>query len=125
MTGRPACWDAPDPDVFFPDPNDEAGARKALAYCARCPVQAACLAGAVERGEWYGVWGGVRQGQLQALIRQARSTVPVCGRGHEKATHWNWVHGSCRKCAQDRRRDRDRERKRAMRRREAALKETA
>jgi WhiB family transcriptional regulator, redox-sensing transcriptional regulator len=30
----------------------------AKAHCQPCPVRRACLAGAVERGEPHGVWGG-------------------------------------------------------------------
>jgi len=43
-------------DLFF----DEAPARIALAksLCASCPMQAACLAGALSRQEPCGVWGG-------------------------------------------------------------------
>jgi len=43
-------------DLFF----DEAPARVALAksLCASCPMQAACLAGALSRKEPCGVWGG-------------------------------------------------------------------
>ena len=32
---------------------------KAIAICEGCPEREACLAGAQERGEEYGVWGGV------------------------------------------------------------------
>jgi WhiB family redox-sensing transcriptional regulator len=31
---------------------------QAKAHCRACPVRTACLAGAVERREPYGVWGG-------------------------------------------------------------------
>jgi len=45
-----------DPDLFFAEsPQD---VRLAQALCGRCPVQAACLAGALQRGEPWGVWGG-------------------------------------------------------------------
>jgi WhiB family redox-sensing transcriptional regulator len=45
-----------DPDLFFAEsPQD---VRLAQALCARCPVRAACLAGALQRGEPWGVWGG-------------------------------------------------------------------
>jgi WhiB family redox-sensing transcriptional regulator len=45
-----------DPDLFFaesPRMHDQA---KAL--CAVCPVRDLCLAGALERREPYGIWGG-------------------------------------------------------------------
>jgi WhiB family redox-sensing transcriptional regulator len=45
-----------DPDLFFAESPGDVLLAKAL--CARCPVRAACLAGALQRGEPWGVWGG-------------------------------------------------------------------
>jgi WhiB family redox-sensing transcriptional regulator len=45
-----------DPELFFAESPDELRLAKAL--CGRCPVRAACLAGALQRGEPCGVWGG-------------------------------------------------------------------
>jgi WhiB family redox-sensing transcriptional regulator len=45
-----------DPEVFFAESPADVESAKAL--CRDCPVQAACLAGALERGEPWGVWGG-------------------------------------------------------------------
>jgi WhiB family redox-sensing transcriptional regulator len=45
-----------EPDLFFSE--DPAGLRLAKALCGHCPVRAACLAGALQRGEPWGVWGG-------------------------------------------------------------------
>jgi WhiB family redox-sensing transcriptional regulator len=45
-----------DPELFFADSPDDVLRAKAL--CHACPVQSACLAAALERGEPYGVWGG-------------------------------------------------------------------
>ncbi len=45
-----------DPDLFFAEsPQD---VRLAKLLCGICPVRAACLAGALQRGEPWGVWGG-------------------------------------------------------------------
>jgi WhiB family redox-sensing transcriptional regulator len=65
QTGGLISWHAPDglelpcrtdPGLFFAeDPND---LRQAKALCAGCPVRSACLAGALRRGEPWGVWGG-------------------------------------------------------------------
>jgi WhiB family transcriptional regulator, redox-sensing transcriptional regulator len=44
------------PDLFFAEAPDDIRLAKAL--CRQCPVQAACLAGAIGRGEPWGVWGG-------------------------------------------------------------------
>jgi WhiB family transcriptional regulator, redox-sensing transcriptional regulator len=45
-----------DPDLFFADAPEDV--RRAKALCAACPIRLACLAGALERGEPHGVWGG-------------------------------------------------------------------
>jgi WhiB family transcriptional regulator, redox-sensing transcriptional regulator len=43
-------------NLFFSD--DEFDLARAKAICAKCGLRTACLAGALERGEAYGVWGG-------------------------------------------------------------------
>jgi WhiB family redox-sensing transcriptional regulator len=45
-----------EPELFFADSPAEL--RRAKALCHDCPVRAACLAGALHRGEPWGVWGG-------------------------------------------------------------------
>ena len=55
-----ACVGA-DPDLFFPEPGDTFAERRAKAICAACPVRAACLAGAIDRGEPVGVFGGLNE----------------------------------------------------------------
>ena len=45
-----------DPEVFFAESPADVESAKAL--CQRCPVRAVCLAGALERAEPWGVWGG-------------------------------------------------------------------
>jgi WhiB family transcriptional regulator, redox-sensing transcriptional regulator len=45
-----------DPDLFFAERPDDL--ERAKQMCAACPVRSACLAGALERGEPWGVWGG-------------------------------------------------------------------
>ena len=45
-----------EPELYFAeDPQD---LRRAKALCRGCPVRSACLAGALQRGEPCGVWGG-------------------------------------------------------------------
>jgi len=48
------CTD--DPELFFAESPDEVETAKAL--CDGCQARAACLAGALERREPWGVWGG-------------------------------------------------------------------
>lgn len=45
-----------DPDLFFAESPCDVETAKAL--CRPCPSRAACLAGALERREPCGVWGG-------------------------------------------------------------------
>ena len=45
-----------DPEVFFAESPADVEAAKAL--CRDCPVREACLTGALERHEPWGVWGG-------------------------------------------------------------------
>jgi len=45
-----------DPEVFFAETPADVEFAKSL--CTTCPVRAACLAGALERREPWGVWGG-------------------------------------------------------------------
>ncbi len=45
-----------DPDLWFADSPAELELAKSL--CGNCPVRVECLAGAVERAEPWGVWGG-------------------------------------------------------------------
>jgi WhiB family redox-sensing transcriptional regulator len=47
---------AGEPDLFFAESPDDVELAKSL--CSDCPVRAQCLAGAVERREPWGVWGG-------------------------------------------------------------------
>jgi WhiB family redox-sensing transcriptional regulator len=53
-------WSVPcheeDPELWFADTPH--GVETAKAMCLGCPLQKECLAGAVERSEPWGVWGG-------------------------------------------------------------------
>jgi WhiB family redox-sensing transcriptional regulator len=58
-----------DPDLFFAE--SPADITRAKELCGGCPVAAACLAGALDRGEPWGVWGGelVLRGEVVASKR--------------------------------------------------------
>ena len=49
------CW-TEDPDLWFAESPADVESAKAL--CVPCPLREACLAGALERREPWGVWGG-------------------------------------------------------------------
>jgi WhiB family transcriptional regulator, redox-sensing transcriptional regulator len=46
-----------------------AGIRQAKAICARCPLQDACLAYALQGQETYGIWGGHTERERRRLLR--------------------------------------------------------
>ena len=62
-----AC--ASEPDLWFAE--SPADVEEAKSRCGGCPIQAACLDGALDRGEPWGVWGGqlVLSGQVVARKR--------------------------------------------------------
>jgi len=45
-----------DPELFFSE--DPAEVERAKSLCLECPLRAACLSGARQRREPWGVWGG-------------------------------------------------------------------
>ncbi|WP_304437803.1 WhiB family transcriptional regulator [Geodermatophilus sp. Leaf369] len=45
-----------DPDLWFAE--TPARLEEAKAHCVDCPLRTDCLAGALDRGEPWGVWGG-------------------------------------------------------------------
>ncbi|WP_269676107.1 WhiB family transcriptional regulator [Kitasatospora mediocidica] len=54
--GSPIPCRAFDPEVFFAETPADVEYAKSL--CGTCPVKEACLAGALDRREPWGVWGG-------------------------------------------------------------------
>lgn len=56
MLAACASSDEPLGNVFFSEELHDIARAKAI--CAECPVMAECLAGAIEREEPFGVWGG-------------------------------------------------------------------
>ena len=53
---RPLPCRVEDPELWFAEAPAQLEAAKAL--CGRCPLRDACLAGALDRAEPWGVWGG-------------------------------------------------------------------
>ena len=70
-----ACLDH-NPETFFPDPADRDGQDVAVAICWRCPVEADCLAEAMEAETYrptsnrHGVWGGTTPAERHAMYRK-------------------------------------------------------
>lgn len=59
------------PDLWFSErPTDLARAQE---LCLDCPLQRECLAGALERGEPWGVWGGrILQAGVVIAVKRGR-----------------------------------------------------
>lgn len=66
---RAACRGV-DPDIFFPETEEEAWYAKAI--CGSCAVRQPCLEHALARRERDGVWGGATEAERRRIIRQRR-----------------------------------------------------
>jgi hypothetical protein len=72
--GLAACAGTDD-ELWFPGADDVVPVA-AQVICAGCPVQAECLASALDTGEAYGVWGGLSASER----RQIRPALAIAGR---------------------------------------------
>jgi len=80
-TAAPTDWvetDTPcrsyDPELWFAERPDEVALAQAL--CGDCALRAACLAGALERREPWGVWGGELFERGSVVARKRRPGRP-------------------------------------------------
>ena len=64
-----------DPEMFFPEKGEST--RPAKRVCAGCEVRAECLQDALDRGERFGVWGGLSERERRVLASQP-SPVRCC-----------------------------------------------
>jgi WhiB family redox-sensing transcriptional regulator len=85
---KPPCRS--DPELFFAESPEDIRLAKAL--CSLCPVRRACLAGALQRAEPCGVWGGelLLRGAVIAEKRprgRPRKSAPPIG-GANGASAW-------------------------------------
>lgn len=64
-----------DPRIFYdPSPSD---LRKAMAYCALCPVRELCLDDAIRMRDDFGIRGGMTPGMRRAQRRENCQTTVV------------------------------------------------
>ena len=60
------------PEIFFPDPTDVIGIKKAKTFCGNCDqaIKTKCLSFALSNKVRYGVWGGLTEIERQSLLRK-------------------------------------------------------
>ena len=63
-----------DPDLFYPEKGGST--REAKQVCARCSVQAECLAYALNHDERFGIWGGTSERQRRRLKHDQAVPLP-------------------------------------------------
>ena len=56
-----------DPELFFPEEGGTTAPAKRV--CARCLVRAECLQDALDRGERFGIWGGLSERERRKLAK--------------------------------------------------------
>lgn len=99
VIAKPLCADA-DPALWYPAPHDRVAEAQAQAICYACPLRDPCYAGAVERGEAWGIWGAVNFDPQESLLLDPDAD--QCYRGHiftEATTYWTPDgHRECRIC---------------------------
>lgn len=69
------CVNAPDPDIFFPDPKDIATQALAKSWCYACPVRPECLdfhLRAESPSSASGIVGGMTEGERRGYLRRIR-----------------------------------------------------
>jgi WhiB family redox-sensing transcriptional regulator len=75
LAGQPGDWRdsalcaQTDPEIFFPDKGESTTPAKRV--CAGCEVRIECLQDALDRGERFGVWGGLSERQRRTLAAGA------------------------------------------------------
>lgn len=72
-----------DPDSFFPGKGESP--RPAKRVCAACEVRTECLQYALDRGERFGVWGGLSERERRVLARQPSPVRHCPAHGEELA----------------------------------------
>lgn len=70
------CHNENYPLDFFFDPATE---DEAVAVCQLCPIRTDCLAWALSKPEYYGVWGGMSEaGRRKSKTKRQRVKCPGC-----------------------------------------------
>ncbi|MEU7092947.1 WhiB family transcriptional regulator [Kitasatospora aureofaciens] len=78
------CRGVEDPDLFFED-TDAHAIEEAKGYCRGCSVREACLAGALDRREAHGTWGGLSLDERQAILAPVVAAEKAAARERKRA----------------------------------------
>ncbi|WP_047471398.1 WhiB family transcriptional regulator [Streptomyces sp. M10] len=60
-------YNAVDPEIFFPEPDETVKIATAKALCGQCPVRRTCLDAALESSDAYGIRGGLTEEERRPL----------------------------------------------------------
>ena len=101
-----ACREYPvgrDWDPWHPDKGVGGTIAEAKAVCAQCPVSMQCLGDAIDKGDWYGIRGGLTEGERRQLVRgdlrdPDECTVPDTGTHAGYKQHQALGEKACRAC---------------------------
>lgn len=79
FNGTQACMDE-DPDIFFPDKEDENinyldAVLEAKLICMGCPIKINCLEYALADSSLLGVWGGTTEDDRKRIRRRSRNKI--------------------------------------------------
>ena len=64
---------------WFPEQGARLDVSIEKAICGRCPVREACLAYALDRGERWGIWGGLTDFEREALVDRLLGLTSAAG----------------------------------------------
>lgn len=66
-----------DPDLWFPEHEGTGEALRAMKFCIRCPLMAACLEYALtDPAGRYGIWAGTTSSQRKSIRRSKGIRIP-------------------------------------------------
>lgn len=86
-------------EYWFPDKpgTQDAATRLALSICKTCPVNTDCYNHALNRPEYFGIWGGTTEQQRRGIRNRATSTIPHgTAAGYQR--HRQWGEQPCTAC---------------------------
>ena len=88
-----------EPELFYPASNAKIQYEEAATVCFTCPAKDACLKGARDRGEPWGVWGGVNFEKDPSAEPFDPTLRPHCGTPGGARRHRNRGQEVCDECA--------------------------